>query len=450
MNPPIQQKELLALCEEGVQAALAAGADEAEVFATSHTESEANLEKNDLNQIRRVEETTFGIRVVKKGALGFCTSNQPGSLAGAAKEAVTLASLSPADDHNGIPEGTALPDTPAAVDPALLALTVPELTEMCMNLMAQTRAIDSRLTIDSGSIGITHATQAIANSKGVRAAFEKAGGGGYLFGMCVDGDTVGSFAYDGDVVQHATQLQPSLETAFARFAEKCAGALGAQKGESFRGSILLPPDAVQEFLLGNLMGVLGANAVRKGQSPLADKVGTQIASELFELIEEGAGLPNYRLAPFDREGTARTPTPLITKGALNGFLFDSYEARAAGTTSTGNAAGGASSMPTVGSGSLSVGAGTTPLAEMMNIEKGVYVTRFSGSTNPITGDFSGVIKGGFLLHGGEKVAIDETTMAGNLYDCLKNISAVSKERRALNGSVLAPTIRIDDVSITAA
>jgi PmbA protein len=85
----------------------------------------------------------------------------------------------------------------------------------------------------------------------------------------------------------------------------------------------------------------------------------------------------------------------------------------------------------------------------MDVDQGILVTRFSGSTNPITGDFSGVIKGGFLLQAGEKIPIDETTMAGNLYDCLKNISAISSERRLINGSAHLPTIRIEDVSVSA-
>ena len=54
MNRPIPQHDLLELCQRGVRAALDAGADQAAVFATSHTESEASLEKNDLNQTRRV------------------------------------------------------------------------------------------------------------------------------------------------------------------------------------------------------------------------------------------------------------------------------------------------------------------------------------------------------------------------------------------------------------
>lgn len=449
MNRPIPQQELLDLCEKGVQAALDAGADQAEVFATSHTESEASVEKNDLNQTRRVEETTFGIRVVKSGSLGFCTSNQASSLHEAAREAVTLARMSPADEFNGLPSGEALPETAPAVDPALLDLGVPELTGLCMDLLEKTRAQDSRLTIDTGSVSVSHGTRAIASSEGIRAAFEGANAGGYLFGMCVDGEAVGSFSYDGDTVRSAKDLRPNLEAAFSRFVKKCAGAMNAKKGESFRGSVILPPDTVQEFLIGNLMGMLGANAVRLGQSPLGDRVGQSIASPLMHLTEEGAGLPAFRLAPFDREGTLRRQTPLIKAGVLQGFLYDAYEARAAKTQSTGHASGGASSTPSVGASCLSIAAGTTPLNQLMDVDQGILVTRFSGSTNPITGDFSGVIKGGFLLQAGEKIPIDETTMAGNLYDCLKNISAISSERRLINGSAHLPTIRIEDVSVSA-
>jgi PmbA protein len=86
---------------------------------------------------------------------------------------------------------------------------------------------------------------------------------------------------------------------------------------------------------------------------------------------------------------------------------------------------------------------------LQQLERGVVVTRFSGSTNAATGDFSGVVKGGFLIRDGEQHPIDETTIAGNLYDCLKQISGISKETRRIQGTVEVPWIRVDDVSITA-
>ena len=441
--------ELLSLCEQGVDAALAAGAEEAEVYASSSSEITVGLEKNDLHQVRCVSETTFGLRVIRQGSIGFATSNQPDTLAAAAKEAVDLATVAPPDPLNGLPEPADLAPAVVAVDPALLELDAGKLAPMAMALLKEALGRDARLTIDTGAVSVEENHRAIVSSKGVRAFFHDAAAGGYLFGMCVDGDTVGSFSYDGDQVQRAANLQEALSVAFARFVDKCAGALHPTDGESFRGSIVLPPETVHEFLLGNLLGALNANAVRIGQSPLGDRMGETVAHPGFSLAEGGTGLPGYALSPFDREGLPRQATPLISNGVLTDFLYNAYEARAADRDSNGHAAGGPASQPSVGAACLTVAPGTDTIDGLQALDQGIVVTRFSGSTNAATGDFSGVVKGGFLIRDGEQSPIDETTLAGNLYDCLKSISGISQETRRIQGTTEVPWIRIDDVSITA-
>jgi PmbA protein len=84
------------------------------------------------------------------------------------------------------------------------------------------------------------------------------------------------------------------------------------------------------------------------------------------------------------------------------------------------------------------------------VGRGVLATRFSGSSNPISGDFSGVVKGGFLLRDGERIPIHETTIAGNLWTCLEQITALSDTPTTLYGTRRWPWVRIDDLSITAA
>ncbi|RMF23985.1 MAG: TldD/PmbA family protein, partial [Deltaproteobacteria bacterium] len=70
-------------------------------------------------------------------------------------------------------------------------------------------------------------------------------------------------------------------------------------------------------------------------------------------------------------------------------------------------------------------------------------------TNPVTGEFSGVVKNGFLHEGGSRRPINETLIAGNLFDCLLHVSAVSRERRRIDGSDLLPAVRLEGVSVTA-
>ncbi len=444
----ISAANLLDMCEQGVQAALAAGADQAEVYASSGRECTASFEKSDLNLASVTSETTFGIRVFYQGRLGFATSNRPDELTQTAAEAVTLAKASPADPMSGLPDPQPLPEVAPDVDPEVLAYMDPQrLTQIGSEFLHRMLDQDSRLTIDSGSVTAEEETMAIVSSQGIRASHRVAEMSGNVFGMAIDGEEVGSFSYDGDSVQKASEFRPKLEVAFDRFVEKCVGALGAGRGESFRGTIVIPPETVDDFL-GDLLLVLGADMVRKGKSPMASCMGQLIANPLLSIRETGTGLPGYPIEPFDREGIPRQQTMLVSDGILSNFLYNSYEARSAQTQSNGHATGGAGSLPGVGPSTIQVSPGKTPIAELYAVDKGIYVTRFSGSSNPITGDFSGVVKGGFLIKAGERRPILETTIAGNLYDCLKAISAISQEVTVFGGVASFPALRIEDISIT--
>ena len=76
------------------------------------------------------------------------------------------------------------------------------------------------------------------------------------------------------------------------------------------------------------------------------------------------------------------------------------------------------------------------------------MTRFSGSSDSVSGDFSGVVKGGFLIKDGEIVRpLIETLIAGNLFELLPRISGLSYETERIE-SLVVPYIRIEDVSVT--
>ena len=392
---------------------------------------------------------SFGVRVFVGGRLGFATANDPGAVVATARDAIAVARASPADPGAGLPPARPIEDAPDAVDEALLSMDTGALAAMAVDLLHWTRGRDSRVTIDSGGVAVAHAVRAIAASTGVRAAWGSAAGSGSIFGMAIDGDTVGSFAYDGDAVRSLPELRPRLESAFGRFVSSATGALGATAGESFRGPIVLPPEAVEDVLVGPLLRNLGGDSVRQGRSALAGRVGERIAAPGFSLTEGGRGLAGYPLCPFDREGQPRASMPLVEDGFLRGFMFDGREAQAAGVESTGHAQGGATSLPRVGPGALVLATGDVSQADLERMDRGVIVTRFSGSTDPVSGDFSGVVKGGFLVKDGERRAIHETTIAGNLWTCLQNVSARANEAEVRYGSRAWPALRVEDVSITA-
>jgi PmbA protein len=266
----------------------------------------------------------------------------------------------------------------------------------------------------------------------------------------VDGGDVGSFDTESIAVLRAAELGSEVASMADRFVEKCTGALGAHKAESFRGTVVLSPEVVASFVLGNLFGVLSGKAVRTGRSPLAQRVGQKVADASFTLTEDGRLPEGVGSTAFDREGSPTRRNLLIEAGVLRGFLYDVYEARAAGVAPTGNARGGAASLPVIAPCNVLLEPGATPYAALCREpERAVLVNRFSGSSNPITGEFSGVVKGGFLLRAGERIPIRETLIAGNLYDLLGAISGVSKEIHKLRGSSFVPALRVENISVTA-
>jgi len=446
MSQVIDRSALLEQARQGVSVALAAGADQAEVYASSSFEHRANIQKNDLDQIRQSRETTFGIRVFCGGRLGFATSNNPSALKAIAEEAIAVADASPADPLNGLPEPSSIPEVSDSVDGEIVQLPSAQLAQRAMALLSRARK-DSRVTIDSAGVEVGEVTRAVASSTGVGASWHSAAASGDVFGMAVEGSKVGSFSYDGDCVRSLGELNASIEGLVDRFAQNCIDALHPEKGESFRGSVLLTPHSLESVLVGPLVQVLRADEVRRGRSPLADRLGDTIASPLFTLTSL-RGLENFSMVPFDREGQPRHDQVLVGDGVLKRFLWDSYESRASGGTLTGDAVGGAASLPSIGASVLSLAPGKTQLEDIKNMDRGIIVTRFSGSTDPISGDFSGVVKGGFLVKNGQPRPVHEITIAGNLWDCLKNISAVSVQRHQFSGVRSYPWVKVEDLSVT--
>ena len=95
--------------------------------------------------------------------------------------------------------------------------------------------------------------------------------------------------------------------------------------------------------------------------------------------------------------------------------------------------------------------GTDEEAKLIeDVERGILLVRFSGNTDPVSGDFSGVAKGSqFLRRGEDPRPVQETLIAGNLYELLRSVSGVGRERRWIGGSVYAPHVRLEGVSVTA-
>ena len=97
-----------------------------------------------------------------------------------------------------------------------------------------------------------------------------------------------------------------------------------------------------------------------------------------------------------------------------------------------------------------VGAGATPLPDLLAArDQLLMVDRFSGNSDPVKGDFSGVAKSSRLFGKGQhQGGVTETMIAGNFFDLARKVLAVSDTVELVSGGFESPYILVDDVSVT--
>jgi PmbA protein len=180
-------------------------------------------------------------------------------------------------------------------------------------------------------------------------------------------------------------------------------------------------------------------------------VGEKVASEIVTIHDDGLMNEGLRTWKFDGEGVPQQKTVIIEKGTLRGFIYDSYTAKKEGKESTGNAfRAGYLSTPRIEATNLRFAPGkNTPEELVGEIDEGLLVYSVQGahSSNPASGEFSVAatpawkIKDGKIAH-----AVKGAMLAGNIFEALKNVSALANNERKI-GQLVAPWIVVENVKV---
>src|SRR5205807_5397454 len=118
------------------------------------------------------------------------------------------------------------------------------------------------------------------------------------------------------------------------------------------------------------------------------RVGEDVSVPSLTLVDDPTNPLAYAAASYDAEGLATRRNVLIQNGVLQGFLYDSYAARRAGTVSTGSAVrGGFKGGPSPGARAISVDPGTLTQDEILHeVGTGLFVQSVTGlhsGVNPV-------------------------------------------------------------------
>ena len=208
-------------------------------------------------------------------------------------------------------------------------------------------------------------------------------------------------------------------------------------------------------LLQAFESIFSADNAQKGLSLLKDKIGETIASTIFTLVDDPFYKEGYATSAFDDEGTSTSYKKVIDKGVLNTLLHTWKTAKKENIESTGNGSRASyKSTLRISPTNFYVEKGISSFDELFEgIEKGVYIINLAGlhsGLNPVSGDFSLSAHGYEILDGRINRPINQITIAGNIYEILKDIVAIGDDLKfgfPGNGHFGSPSIKIKAISV---
>ena len=181
---------------------------------------------------------------------------------------------------------------------------------------------------------------------------------------------------------------------------------------------------------------------------MVDRVGTRVASDLVDILDD----PLLPRAPgsraFDGEGLLSRPNVVVEGGVLKTYLMDSYSARKLELSSTGSASRSSAGGISPSTSNLILKANTPSRDELVAQTKhGLYVTGMMGfGFNAVTGDFSRGASG-FLIEDGElSHPVSEVTISLNLDQLLQRIDAVANDLDQRT-AIASPTFRVSSMTL---
>jgi PmbA protein len=323
---------------------------------------------------------------------------------------------------------------------------------LALDLERAVRAADERISgVESVEYADTVSEACVVTSTGIRVSGRDTACyvGAYPLATA-GGDTQTGFGFS--VGRHPDDLDPTKAAADA--AERATRLLGATKPASGRFTVVLDPYVTAQ-LLSILAGTMNGEAVLKGRSLFADRLGEEIASPLVTLVDDPTDERAYTATETDGEGLATRRNVLVDGGVLQKFVHNAYTARRAGVAPTGSAVrGGFRSTPGVGCRAVQLAPGDKMQPDLVaDVGEGLLVSSVSGlhsGVNPVSGDFSTGAEGLRISGGAFSEPLREFTIASTLQRMLHDVEAVGADIEWLPMSAAGVSLVIRDVSVSGA
>ena len=417
------------------------GADQTSLSFGSASGFSVTAQNGSIDTVENYQDQRFSISVHLNQSIGSASSNDlsESTMIKTIDKAYSLASLTAADEYNGLADKELMAINPMDLD-LFHPWDIDILSAQKLALECEQAAIDYHpkvINSEGASVGSYKNKSYYANSHGFFGVTNSTGHSISCTAIAEE-DGLMEMDYDYSSERHPEDLMNHIEIG-KNAGSKALANLGSKKIKTQQAQILYTP-RVAKSIISHLMDAISGGSLYRKSSFLLDSMGKTVCSEIMTIKEDPHLKRGSSSAYFDGEGVETSPRLIVDQGKLLGYLLSSYSARRLGMETTGNA-GGHHNLLIEPSGSDDFN------ALVKGMKKGLIVTGLIGyGVNIVNGDYSRGANGFWVENGEILYPVSEITIAGNLKNMLNDIEAIGSDMDN-NGSTKMGSLLINNLMI---
>ncbi|MDN5337956.1 MAG: PmbA protein [Thermotogaceae bacterium] len=281
----------------------------------------------------------------------------------------------------------------------------------------------------------------IINTLGLELFYKGDGGYAYAMTLAADNSPRAGLYFDVSTVPEGL----NSELIGKKAAEEAIMKIGSKSLKSGKYRVILRNDVVSE-IFGMLAGMVSAERAQKNLTPLKNKLGEKVGSDILNILDLPYFPGSIFNRPFDSEGVPTQEKKVFENGVFKTFLHNLKTAKKENRKSTGNARGLSEIAPV----NFVIEKGNYDYNQLIKeLDSGIVITDVEGmhsGSNPISGNFSLGARG-YRVENGEIVGgVEQITISGNILEILKNVEAVGSDIKVFL-SCISPSLLIKEIDV---
>lgn len=416
---------------------------QAEVYTFEGESTLVGYEANEMKSAEVEETQGIALRGIVNGRLGFTAAS--GRIAQSQLLDNLLASVEYGDEARVVFPPFAPGPEVETYDPTLTEVPIARLAEIGREVVARLQEADEDAKIDV-NVERSVALSCLRNSAGSETQQRTSSLSMGIGVQRVRGDDV-LIAYDSVT---GISLNDAYRETVQRLARRIELAKISGSLDSGRMPVLFSPAGALVLGLPIMLASNGKN-VHRGTSPLREKLGQMVFDPQLTIWDDPTLSGRPASGSHDDEGVPCRRKALILQGTCNSYMYDLKTAALMGTESTGNGSRGLFSTPSPSPSNLILEPGETPLADLVaGIQRGLLVEHVLGlgQGNTISGAFSNTLGLAYAIERGEIAGrVKDVSIAGNIYEDLREVAGISRESYWVHGHFGMPYILLPHVNV---